>query len=263
MEIPVAPPDRLRTQPLLWLYPAVGRPMMMYQRAFCLTLFALALLTFICSASFGDTTPATPAVSTAKKSTAPAKTSAKKKSAPAAKTVAHTPAPKTAAKPAVTTAKTQPPTAKTKSASTIHRAAPVKQAGVKPAVATARPAVIPASRTTTRRRPKVWVQTWDEPTFKDSTDGDSVEGEDLEVRRAAVDALGPYNGSIVVVDPNNGRILTMVNQHLALSGGYQPCSTIKVSVALAALHEGVLKQNRADSADLPPLSRPDPGHCAF
>lgn len=89
----------------------------------------------------------------------------------------------------------------------------------------------------------MWVQTWDEPTFKDSTDGDSVEGEDLQVRRAAVEALGPYNGSIVVVDPNTGRILTMVNQKLALGGGFQPCSTIKVSVALAALHEGILKPN--------------------
>ena len=35
----------------------------------------------------------------------------------------------------------------------------------------------------------------------------------------------------------------MVNQRLALGGGFQPCSTIKVSVALAALHEGILKPN--------------------
>jgi cell division protein FtsI/penicillin-binding protein 2 len=69
-----------------------------------------------------------------------------------------------------------------------------------------------------------------------------VEGEDLVVRKAAVEALGPYNGSIVVVDPSNGRVLSMVNQKLALAGGFQPCSTIKVSVALAALHEGVIKQ---------------------
>jgi cell division protein FtsI/penicillin-binding protein 2 len=87
------------------------------------------------------------------------------------------------------------------------------------------------------------VQTWDEPTFKDSTDGDAIEGEDLTVRRAAVDALGPYNGSVVVVDPTTGRILSMVNQHLALGSGFQPCSTIKVSVALAALREGIVKQN--------------------
>jgi cell division protein FtsI/penicillin-binding protein 2 len=115
---------------------------------------------------------------------------------------------------------------------------------VKPALATtSRVSVTRATRTVPRTRATRWVQTWDEPTFKDSTDGDAVEGEDLEVRKAAVEALGPYNGSIVVVDPSDGRILSMVNQRLALGGGFQPCSTIKVSVALAALHEGLLKQN--------------------
>jgi cell division protein FtsI/penicillin-binding protein 2 len=113
--------------------------------------------------------------------------------------------------------------------------------GVKP-VGTTRAALIPATRTVRRSRAPRYVQTWDEPTFKDSTDGDAVEGEDLVVRKAAVEALGPYNGSIVVADPYSGRILSMVNQHLALSGGFQPCSTIKVSVALAALHEGLIKQ---------------------
>jgi penicillin-binding protein 2 len=82
---------------------------------------------------------------------------------------------------------------------------------------------------------------WTEPTFADSTQGDNVDAEDLEIRRAAVDALGPYNGSIVVVDPSNGRVLSMVNQKLALSSGFQPCSTIKVSVALAALAEKVIE----------------------
>src|SRR5579859_1548024 len=56
---------------------------------------------------------------------------------------------------------------------------------------------------------------WTTPTFADSTQGDSVDGEDLMVRRAAVAALGPHNGSIVVADPNSGRILTIVNQKLA------------------------------------------------
>ncbi|HUE22464.1 MAG TPA: penicillin-binding transpeptidase domain-containing protein [Bryobacteraceae bacterium] len=78
---------------------------------------------------------------------------------------------------------------------------------------------------------------WTEPTYADSTMGDNADGEDLEVRRSAVDALGSYNGSVVVADPNTGRILTIVNQKLALGGGFQPCSTIKVSVALAALRE--------------------------
>jgi cell division protein FtsI/penicillin-binding protein 2 len=78
------------------------------------------------------------------------------------------------------------------------------------------------------------------PTFADSTVGDSVDGEDLVVRRAAVQALGPYNGTVVVVDPSNGRVLTMVNQKLALAGGFQPCSTIKLVAAVAGLSEGVI-----------------------
>jgi cell division protein FtsI/penicillin-binding protein 2 len=114
---------------------------------------------------------------------------------------------------------------------------------IKPALTASRGAIAPLSRTVARPRVRRWVETWDEPTFKDSTDGDAIEGEDLEVRKAAVEALGPYNGSIVVADPATGRILSMVNQRLALGGGFQPCSTIKVSVALAALHEGILKQN--------------------
>jgi penicillin-binding protein 2 len=78
---------------------------------------------------------------------------------------------------------------------------------------------------------------WTEPTFADSTQGDNIDGEDLEVRKAAVEALGDFNGSVVAVDPTTGRILTMVNQKVALSSGFQPCSTVKVSVALAALSE--------------------------
>jgi cell division protein FtsI/penicillin-binding protein 2 len=67
-----------------------------------------------------------------------------------------------------------------------------------------------------------------------------VDGEDLAVRRAAVQALGPYNGSVLVVDPFTGRILSMVNQKLALGSGFQPCSTIKLAVSLAALSEHVI-----------------------
>jgi cell division protein FtsI/penicillin-binding protein 2 len=81
---------------------------------------------------------------------------------------------------------------------------------------------------------------WKEPTYADSTTGDYIDGEDLSVRRAAVEALGPYNGSVVVVDPSTGRILTMVNQKLALGQGFQPCSTIKVPVSVAALSEGLV-----------------------
>src|SRR5258708_30432296 len=92
---------------------------------------------------------------------------------------------------------------------------------------------------TVRRRRAVRSE-WDEPTYADSTAGDNVDGEDLDVRRAAVESLGPLNGSVVVSDPNTGRILAMVNQKLALSDGYQPCSTVKVPVAFAALSEGLV-----------------------
>ena len=84
---------------------------------------------------------------------------------------------------------------------------------------------------------------WTTPTFADSTSGDSVDGEDLVVRRAAVQALGPYNGSVVVTDPQTGRVLTIVNQRLALESGFQPCSTIKIVTSLAGLSEGVLDEN--------------------
>jgi cell division protein FtsI/penicillin-binding protein 2 len=87
---------------------------------------------------------------------------------------------------------------------------------------------------------KGWVQTWDEPTYKDSAQGDRLAGEDQEIRAAAIGALGPMNGSIVVSDPGTGRILSIVNQQLALGGGFQPCSTIKIPVALAALREGLV-----------------------
>jgi len=81
---------------------------------------------------------------------------------------------------------------------------------------------------------------WRVPTYADSTEGDFIDGEDLAVRRAAVDALGPLNGTVVVTQPETGRVLTIVNQKLALKNGYQPCSTVKVPVALAALSEGVI-----------------------
>jgi penicillin-binding protein 2 len=72
--------------------------------------------------------------------------------------------------------------------------------------------------------------------------GDITAGEDTVVRQAAVDALGNMNGTIVAIEPTSGRVLAMVNQKLALSSGAQPCSTIKLSVALAALSEGLVSK---------------------
>jgi penicillin-binding protein 2 len=77
----------------------------------------------------------------------------------------------------------------------------------------------------------------------DQAVGDITAGEDPIVRAAAVEALGNMNGTIVAMDPDSGRVLAMVNQKLALSAGAQPCSTIKVAVALAALSENVVTKD--------------------
>src|SRR5579863_5826325 len=73
--------------------------------------------------------------------------------------------------------------------------------------------------------------------------GDDTTGEDPVVRQAAIDALGDMNGTALVINPANGRILAMVNQKLALSPGAEPCSTIKLTVALAALSEGLVTRD--------------------
>jgi penicillin-binding protein 2 len=74
----------------------------------------------------------------------------------------------------------------------------------------------------------------------DVTEGDVTAGEDPVVRQAAIDALGNMNGTMLAIEPTSGRVLAMVNQKLALSSGAQPCSTIKLSVALAALSEDLI-----------------------
>ena len=74
----------------------------------------------------------------------------------------------------------------------------------------------------------------------DVTYGDVTAGEDSIVRQAAIQALAGMNGTAMAIDPSTGRILAMVNQKLALSAGAEPCSTIKVAVALAALKEGII-----------------------
>lgn len=69
---------------------------------------------------------------------------------------------------------------------------------------------------------------------------DDTTGEDLEVRRAAVAALGHRAGTVVVMDPKTGRVYTVVNQEWALRKGFKPCSTIKLMTGLAGLTEKVI-----------------------
>ncbi len=72
---------------------------------------------------------------------------------------------------------------------------------------------------------------------------DVTEHDDPLIRQVAVEALGHEKGSVVAVDPTSGRILTIVNQKMAFSAGFEPCSTIKPFIALAGLQEGVLEHD--------------------
>jgi cell division protein FtsI/penicillin-binding protein 2 len=140
-------------------------------------------------------------------------------------------------------ATSKPPAKKTvvqpakKSAASARSAKPSKTAAVS---SSRKPAT---KKKVSRRR---WYRNpWTEPTYADSTVGDRIFGEDLLVRRAAVEALGPYNGSVMVTDAGTGRILTIVNQKLAFQSGFTPCSTIKLVTSVAGLVEGVITPETA------------------
>ena len=78
---------------------------------------------------------------------------------------------------------------------------------------------------------------------------DDTAGEDLEIRRIAVNALGDHAGTVVVMDPQTGRIYSIVNQQWALHQGFKPCSTIKLVTGLAGLNEKII-----DPADTTTIS---------
>lgn len=148
-------------------------------------------------------------------------------------------------------------------ANTAHatHSAKRKQAGVKvthhTASHAAHPAVKTASRTTHHvvaahghiRRASLasrhhYYERFTASSFVASQgDGDVTTGEDPTIRAALIDALGNMNGTALVINPANGRIMAMVNQKLALSPGAEPCSTIKLSVAMAALSEGMVTRD--------------------
>jgi membrane peptidoglycan carboxypeptidase len=69
---------------------------------------------------------------------------------------------------------------------------------------------------------------------------DDPTGEDEEVRRVAVAAAAGKAVSVVVMNPQNGRIYTIVNQEWGVRRGFKPCSTIKLLTGLAGLSEGVI-----------------------
>ena len=105
------------------------------------------------------------------------------------------------------------------------------------------PAAARALKSTRTRRSPARYHGGGVPTFANSSNGDITAFDDPVVRQAAVEGLGRYNGAVVAVDPNTGRVLTVVNQKLAFGEGYIPCSTIKPTIALAALEENVINRD--------------------
>ena len=79
--------------------------------------------------------------------------------------------------------------------------------------------------------------------FVDPAKNDVTTFDDPIVREIAVEALGHQSGSVVAVNPENGRILSIVNQKMAFTSALEPCSTIKPFVAIAALEEAVITAN--------------------
>ena len=137
-------------------------------------------------------------------------------------------------------ATTSPKQSTRKTAKSFKKAVSRKLVPVRATAFVARPASSARVSRTVRKTAAIARGPWRVPNYALSTEGDFIEGDDLVARNAAVDALGRLNGSVVVADADSGRVLTIVNQKLAYKSGYQPCSTIKVPVALAALSETVV-----------------------
>ena len=69
---------------------------------------------------------------------------------------------------------------------------------------------------------------------------DNIAGEDPQVRRVAINALGNHAGTVVVMDPITGKVYSIVNQEWGVRRGFKPCSTIKLVTGVAGLSENVI-----------------------
>ena len=80
---------------------------------------------------------------------------------------------------------------------------------------------------------------------------DKTDGEDMRVRQAAINALGNRAGSVVVMEAQTGKILTIVNQDWAVRSTIRPCSTVKLVTGVAALNEGVISKEDGSIKGVP------------
>src|SRR6266496_316919 len=65
---------------------------------------------------------------------------------------------------------------------------------------------------------------------------------DEHLRQAAISALEQREGTILVIDPQSGRLRTVLNSEMAFVSVYSPGSTIKPFVTLAAMRSGLINR---------------------
>ena len=70
-----------------------------------------------------------------------------------------------------------------------------------------------------------------------------AKSEDTRLQAAATNALGAREGSIVVLDPQTGRIRAIANTELAFNNAFPPGSAIKPFTTLAALRANVITKD--------------------
>ena len=153
--------------------------------------------------------------------------------------------------------------ASTKTTKTVTRARTTRSKRVatsrrRVAATTTRGVIHSRVRYSRRHRRRIYSP-WTEPTFADSTVGDVAAGDDPAVRRWRLMCWGCITGRRLSSIRKQGGILTVVNQKLALTGAYQPCSTVKIMVSFASLSEGLVD---VDTPVLVPavLGHADAGH---
>ena len=80
--------------------------------------------------------------------------------------------------------------------------------------------------------------------FNPASSAESINADNLDQRlqRAATLALGKRPGTVIVMDPQTGRVRAVVNHELAFEENLPPGSTIKPFTALAALRSGVIDE---------------------
>src|SRR5438876_6156118 len=82
------------------------------------------------------------------------------------------------------------------------------------------------------------------PSFSSTETSIALEDDvDAGLQKAATGALGQREGTIIVMDPQSGRVRAIVNPAMAFSQAFAPGSTIKPFGALAAMRSGVIDKH--------------------